>query len=822
MTSKEKKKALHSTQEFCPVADVTAEGIIITKFPTRYCRILKFTPINFNLLSETEKSATISSFANLLRILPPKTHIKVLSRRADTSEQLNNLFQDIKKETIPQCKQLQIDQARLINEMRERGITTDFFLIYEYFHEGSGTPTYEEIVHSMDDMQAVIRGELIRCGNSLITPTDKTPMDVQLEYLYMVFSRSQAQNMSFSERKNKMVLNMLAEKGLSENEELVIAPANLISPRLINDRFSSSQILVDDLYYSFLYIPAKQIPDTVWGGWVEQFIAIAAGIDLDIFLEAIPAQKIRQKLRVIQNVNETNYRRAAANNDPSFYDLERIVRAGQEIQAELSGGDKFYTFGIMLTITHSNRETLSRLTKTITSSLKGRNMDLKPFLGRQKEALLASLPLCEINPALWKGMRRNAIARCAASIYPFISSNVNNPGGLFLGRNLTNGSMVFLNPFDTSVYTNANMTILGMSGAGKSFLLKCLALRARIAHIQTFIIAPEKGHEFIFPTQAVGGAFIRFGGGSSDNINILDIRPTNVEMQERIYGKAGIESLLIQKCEQIQIFFELLLNDIEARERTILDNAVVATFKERGITEDNRSLYDPRNPTAFKPMPILGDLQRNLKSFGPDAARLVEALERFVLPTGSASSFNRPTNVDLNNQFIVFDVSKMSDELIPIGMFIALDYLWSVIKDDPSQRKMLFIDEVWKLLGADAAPRCAKFVTAIWKLIRSYNGSAVGATQNLDGFFARRESASDVINNSQISFLLKSKGTEINLLKDAFGLTKTECEQLLKFQKGEVLLVAGAIRALMKVDSSETEYELITTDPNDYRRRASY
>ena len=43
---------------------------------------------------------------------------------------------------------------------------------------------------------------------------------------------------------------------------------------------------------------------------------------------------------------------------------------------------------------------------------------------------------------------------------------------------------------------------------------------------------------------------------------------------------------------------------------------------------------------------------------------------------GSAASFNQQTNVDLNNKYVVLDISELSGDLL-IGMFVALDYVWS-------------------------------------------------------------------------------------------------------------------------------------------------
>lgn len=120
-----------------------------------------------------------------------------------------------------------------------------------------------------------------------------------------------------------------------------------------------------------------------------------------------------------------------------------------------------------------------------------------------------------------------------------------------------------------------------------------------------------------------------------------------------------------------------------------LDEALVETYAEFGITIDNDSLIDPQNPSKYKQMPILGDLHRHLHNLGPRAERLYNILSRYV--TGSASSFNGHTNVNLDNQYIVFDISDLTEEMLPIGMFIVVDYVWDKVREDRTKGKSDFL-----------------------------------------------------------------------------------------------------------------------------------
>ena len=123
---------------------------------------------------------------------------------------------------------------------------------------------------------------------------------------------------------------------------------------------------------------------------------------------------------------------------------------------------------------------------------------------------------------------------------------------------------------------------------------------------------------------------------------------------------------------------------------------------------------------------MLGDLHKHLQE-NPMTHRLAAIVSRFV--TGSAQSFNRQTNVDLSNKFIVLDLSELKGKLLPVGMFIALDYVWDQIKADRTRKKAIFIDEIWQLIGASSTRMAAEFCLEIFKVIRGFGGAAIAATR---------------------------------------------------------------------------------------------
>ena len=321
----------------------------------------------------------------------------------------------------------------------------------------------------------------------------------------------------------------------------------------------------------------------------------------------------------------------------------------------------------------------------------------------------------------------------AASCYTFVSYEMSDDNGILLGVNKHNNSLVIVDLFNSKVYKNANMAIIGTSGAGKTFTMQLMALRMRRKDIQVFILAPLKGHEFYRACNNIGGEFIQISPASKNCINIMEIRKVDKANSELIDGNTLEHSELASKIQKLHIFFSLLIPDMSHEERQLLDEAIIKTYNKKGITHENESLINKDKPNEYKEMPILGDLYEVLRE-NEQTKRLANILNRLV--NGSASSFNQQTNVNLDNKYVVIDISELSGDLLTVGMFVGLDYMWDKAKEDRTKEKVIFIDEIWQLIGASSNPLAANYVLEIFKIIRGYGGAAIAATQDINDFLS--------------------------------------------------------------------------------------
>ena len=391
--------------------------------------------------------------------------------------------------------------------------------------------------------------------------------------------------------------------------------------------------------------------------------------------------------------------------------------------------------------------------------------------------------------------------------------------GVLVGTNEHNNSLVILDLFNARKYKNPHLTVLGTTGSGKTYTLQTIATRLRRKHVKTYIICPIKGHEMVRAAKNIGGEFIRLSPGSPHCINVMEIRPVDNSVNELLDGAMEQESYLSMKIDSLLVFFSIIMPEMTNIEEQLLDEALMKTYHQFGITNDNESLWDPDNPGRFRTMPILGDLYVNLKD-NPKSERLAIVLNRFV--NGSAKAFNAQTSVSLDNPYTVIDLSLMKKKLLSAGMFIATDLIWDLAKQNRLEQKAIIIDECWQLIGSSSSPLAADFMVEIAKIARAYNTSAIFASQDISDFFALENGkyGKAILNNSKTKIILNLEPHEAEMAGEILGLTATEIHKIKNFERGYGILSSNGNNIAVRFRASELENSLISTDPEELKRIA--
>lgn len=811
---KRKPEKLSFTQDFIPIKNLE-HGIIETT-DGRYIKILEIEPINFMLRSEEEQYEIICSFASWLKISPVHLQFKSITRKADSDKHIAMLRKEMETEESEQCKKLSEGYIRLIKDVGSReALTRRFFLIFRYEElRRNENSDYGQICSTLLTAEQNARAYFMQCGNNILQPKD--PDEATAEILYMFFNRRSCVEEPFHSRVDRIVLDTMAAK----NKVIGIDPvphirmAHFIAPRGI-DLTHRNYIIMDGLYYSFLYIKGNGYPNKVRAGWMSSLINAGEGIDVDVFLRRENRSKTIDKVAQRIRLNRTKLK-SMQDTSTDYEELAGSIQAGYFIKQGIANynEDLFY-MSVFVTVSARTYEELMWRKQQMTDMLKSMDMYVSDCSFQQDDALRTVMPFLQISLKLEKKSKRNVLTSGAASTYMFTSFEMSDDTGVLLGINRHNNSLCIVDLFDTKKNKNANLNLLGTSGAGKTFTMQLLALRMRMRGIQCYIIAPIKGHEFRRACNRIGGQFIKIAPGSPHCINIMEIRHTISPEMELIdeLDYSEMDSLLAQKIQQLMIFFSLLIPDMTNEEEQMLDEALIRTYGKFGITHDNDSVYEDRNavPPKMKTMPILGDLHEELQK-NEMTKRIAVIVSRFV--TGSAQSFNQQTNVDLSNKYIVLDLSELKGKLLPVGMMIALDYVWDKIKSDRTKKKAIMIDEIWQLIGAGSNRMAAEFCLEIFKIIRGFGGAAISATQDLSDFFGLEDGryGRAIINNSKNKIILNLEPDEAEFVRDTLKITKTEIRSITRFERGEALICSNNSKVPVIIKASKEEQEMITTD----------
>lgn len=782
----------------------------------RYVKILEIEPINFMLRSSEEQYNILSSFASWLKISPMKLQFKSITRKADSDKHIAMIRKELSMEDNAQCRAMGEDYIRLIKDVGSReALTRRFFLIYQYEAIGRNeSDDYSKIYSMLVSAEQNARAYFMQCGNNIIQP--KNPDQAVAEILYMFFNRRSCVDEPFTDRVNRVIIDTMTakEKVIGVDPIPHISVRQFIAPRGL-DLSHYNYIVMDGRYYCFLYIKGNGYPSTVRGGWMSSLINAGEGIDIDVHLSRENRSKTIDKVAQRIRLNRTKLK-GMQDTSTDYEELTNSIQAGYYIKNGIANHneDLFY-MSVFVTISAKTYDELLWRKQQMIDMLKSMDMYLSDCRFQQEDALRSVMPFLQISPKLQKKTQRNVLTSGAASTYMFTSFEMSDDSGVLLGVNRHNNSLCIVDLFNTKINKNANLTMCGTSGTGKTFTLQLLALRMRMRGIQCYIIAPIKGHEFKRACSKIGGEFIKIAPGSPHCINVMEIRHTISPEMELIdeVDYNDMDSMLARKIQQLMIFFSLLIPDMTNEEEQMLDEALIKTYNEFGITHDNNSLYADAMcfPPKLKKMPILGDLHKHLLE-NTMTTRIAAIVSRFV--TGSAQSFNRQTNMDLTNKYIVLDLSELKGKLLPVGMMIALDYVWDNIKADRTKKKAIMIDEIWQLIGASSNKLAAEFCLEIFKVIRGYGGAAIAATQDLSDFFSLDDGkyGRAIINNSKNKIILNLEQDEAQYVKDVLKLTRTEVRSITQFERGEALIHSNNNKVPVVIKASAEEKEMITTD----------
>ena len=596
--------------------------------------------------------------------------------------------------------------------------------------------------------------------------------------------------------KNKKIEKLdFLEGSFSDKDYLAPSYINLSNPKYIE---------IDNNYYASLLIINyfREQTDLI----LKSIIDTNIDVNISIFYEKQDTYKaIRELTYHIGNVGvdikSNNQNRQDIEIATFTYNDAKYIRKELQINNE----DLYYLYIYINTYSQDLKE-LEYVLNKIEGIIQSKGMQTRRAYFRQEPAFRACLPLMENNKLLKEVSKRNVLTSGIVSTYPFISSAIFDEDGIFVGTNIYNNSLVFIDRYNTDKYKNANMCIFGTSGAGKSFYTKLLILRYRLLGIEQYIIDPEREYNNL--CKNLNGTLLKIGPGSDTYINVFDIREESIEDDEQGY--------LANKISKLIGFFNLIFGKINEEEKAILEEKLIELYKLKGITFDDKTLYKTEeNKITIKPifkeskdMPILEDFYNLLDK---DEKTRVFKIKLIPFIKGSLKFFNNYTNVELNNKLIVADVYELGEENLKYGMYLFTDLFWDKIKKDRKIKKAIYLDEIWRLIGVTSNKDVASFIYKIFKTIRKYGGSGIAITQDISDIFSLEEGTygKSILNNSSIKTFFSLEEENIKILEQYTNLSEKEKVEIKSLKRGECLMFVGDEHILNRIDSAEYEREII-------------
>ncbi len=555
---------------------------------------------------------------------------------------------------------------------------------------------------------------------------------------------------------------------------------DVIAPEAIEVDWSD--IKINDTYYRTLFVAGY--PRFVNANWLSPLINFPHSLSISMFIYPIDGkgviEDLRRKIAEMEAELQGDIQRGRIINIDTQVKLED-ARSLQEQLAK--GAERFFQFGLYITIRDDKKDVLDRVTNHIKSALGALLIVAKTASLQIEDGFKTTLPtgLDKLK------MNRNMDTTSLATTFPFTSSELTANEGLMYGINEHNDSLVV---FDRFTLENANMVVFAKSGSGKSYMVKLEILRSLLFDSEVIVIDPEDEYRKL--ADAIKGTYIDFSFGSPNRINPFEL-PQMAEPDE---------NELAMKIISLHSLLKIMMGDMNPSEEALLDRALVMTYQMKGINRD---------PETHKlEPPLMEDLYKVLNGMEEAVARgLADRLEKYV--KGSFQGiFSQKSNVNFGNQLTVFGIKNLTDELRPTAIFIILDYIWTKVKRD-LKRRLLVVDEAWYLMKSEDS---ATFLYGIAKRARKYFLGLTTITQDVEDFL-KSDHGKAIVSNSSLQVLMKQSSSAIEKLATTFFLSQGERHLLLTAEVGEALFFAGQNHVAMKVVASPEEHTLITTNPQE-------
>lgn len=595
--------------------------------------------------------------------------------------------------------------------------------------------------------------------------------------------------------KRKDPMDIAAEQRVKEQAEVeqaflkgMTTLRDLIAPSSLE--IHSSHFRLGTKYGRTMYIYGY--PRELYTGWLSGLINIDQVLDISMFVYPVETAVVLKNLAKKVTQLEADMSISADKGRTRDPGREAALQDAEELRDQLQvGAERFFRFGLYVTIYADSLEELGFVQHNLETLFGQQLVYSKVASSQQEQGLNSTIPQMSDQLQIRRNMNTGAIS----TSFPFTSADLTQEKGVLYGINMHNNGLVI---FDRYSLENANMVVFAKSGAGKSFTVKLEALRSMMTGADILIIDPENEYQKL--SDAVGGSYIRLSLNSDTRINPFDL--------PRVIDSDEADDALRANLVTLHGLLRLMLGGASANgtgigltpaEEADLDQGLIDTYARAGITSDPLT-HNSQPPT-------ISDLYDTLLHMGGTGPQLAQRLRKYTSGT-FAGIFSQQSNIDINNNMVVFNIRDLEDELRPVAMYIVLSHIWNITRTIQKKR-MLIVDEAWQLMKYDDS---ANFLFSLAKRARKYYLGLTTISQDVEDFMGSKMGRA-IVANSSMQLLLKQSSSAVDVLGDVFKLTEEERKRLANFPVGQGLFFAGQNHVHVQIIASQTETNLITTNP---------
>lgn len=567
-----------------------------------------------------------------------------------------------------------------------------------------------------------------------------------------------------------------------------------IAPMSLNVK-KKNYFEIEESYGQILYL--KDYPANLTDKVISGLLEIPEEMTLSIHIDPIASDQanhlIQRKQAYMEGDKVASQRKALQKGyDPYSsipYELTTSIDEAKLLLDDLrKAGQNLFFVSIFVYFKTDKKELLADIAKQVLRIGRKYGCGFNHLDYLQMEGLNSVLPFGKN----WVMTQRTLTTTSTAIFLPFTAQDLSHENGKYYGRNeLTKNAI----QIDRKRLNTPSGMILGSSGSGKGVAKKYEEITTLLKNPEDEIISIDPEDEDTRIGKAFDAQIIKIAPNTDTFINLLDI---SGDFQ-------GETDPIKLKSDFILTAFEALIGGtvgLNSAQRSIIDRVTRLTYVQ---------YYH----SARKSMPTLGNEWFSLLKEQPEeeAQALVLDLELYI--EGSLAIFSRPTNIQLNKRFIIYNTKQLGSQLKTFGMMVVLEQVWNrVVRNrEKGITTWIYIDEMQLMLSD---PYCENYFFELWSRIRKWGAIPTGITQNVETLLLS-DKARRMLSNTEFIIMLKQSKSDLDELALLFHLSAEQQKQLIHPAKGAGLIRAGQVILPFSniVESPSKLYELMTTDPEE-------